>query len=475
MYNAEVNPSLKKLVFFLYARKSSESEDRQVQSIEDQIAYLKSLAERLNIKIVQVYTEAKTAKKPHCRPVFAEMIKRIKHGEADGILCWQINRLFRNPFDQGQIGQLLQDGSLQCIHTHERAYFPEDNVLLFNIEGGMANQYIIDLRKNCMRGMKGKADRGWLPSRPPLGYLNEQLERTIIEDKERFLLVRKMWDLMLTGNYTASYIQEIANSQWGFRTPKHKRSGGNSLAKSTIYKLFTNIFYTGMFEWNGNQYQGKHKPMITLEEYDKVQLIPFYIEDGMTDEASNLIQSIGESQSDNENQNFVSLMTVLNELKIDSANVFQMSNDQEEAIREISASGTQIAGAAKNILSLVFNEYFDVRPIPIPENYNKKGQAQPQKTEQPKSILSASSNHLLDIYPNPASSFLNINFMFTKHYNSKSASIIDVSGKLIGTYSISTMSGSIGINTMKMENGVYFVKLTGDCNIISVKKFVIIN
>src|SRR3989344_535858 len=264
-----------KITYFLYARKSSESEDRQVQSIDDQINRLKELARSLGISIKEILTEAKSAKKPYIRPVFATMLERIEKGEANGVLCWQINPLSRNPIDSGKLSWMLQQGALKCIQTIDRQYMPDDNVLLFSVESGMANQFIIDLRKNSRRGMVGKADRGWLPSRAPLGYLNDKLEHTIVEDSERFHLVRKMWDMMLTGNYTPPQIREIANNEWGFRTPKTKRGGGVELANSTIYRMFTNLFYTGTnFKWAGKVYtNGNQKPMITLEEYDRVQVI----------------------------------------------------------------------------------------------------------------------------------------------------------------------------------------------------------
>ena len=262
-----------KITYFLYARKSSESEDRQIQSIDDQISRLKELANSLGLSIKEILTEAKTAKKPFCRPVFEKMVERIEKGEAQGILCWQINRLSRNPVDSGTLGWMLQQGALKSIQTIDREYLPDDNVLLFNIETGQANQFIIDLKKNSMRGMVGKADRGWLPSRAPLGYLNDKLEHTIIEDTERFHLVRKMWEMMLTGNYTPPQIREIANNEWGFLTPKTKRDGGVEIANSAIYRMFNNLFYTGMFEWNGKAYAGNHTPMITVEEYDRVQII----------------------------------------------------------------------------------------------------------------------------------------------------------------------------------------------------------
>jgi DNA invertase Pin-like site-specific DNA recombinase len=262
-----------KIKYFLYARKSSESEDRQVQSIDDQINRLKQLAATLNLDIKKIYTEAKSAKKPNNRPIFEEVMQRIEDGEAGGILCWQINRLSRNPIDSGKLSWLLQRGVLKSIQTIDRQYLPDDNVLLFNVESGMANQFIIDLRKNTKRGVEGKLQRGWLPSRAPLGYLNEKIEKVITKDPERFHLIRKMWDMMLTGNYTPPKILEIANNDWGLRTLKYKKEGGKELSVSGIYRLFTNLFYAGILEWDGQQYEGKHEPMITLEEYDRVQML----------------------------------------------------------------------------------------------------------------------------------------------------------------------------------------------------------
>jgi hypothetical protein len=40
-----------------------------------------------------------------------------------------------------------------------------------------------------------------------------------------------------------------------------------------MYRVFTNLFYAGIFEYKGKIYQGKHEPMVTLEEFDRVQLL----------------------------------------------------------------------------------------------------------------------------------------------------------------------------------------------------------
>ena len=262
-----------KITYFLYARKSSESEDRQIQSIDDQVNRLKKMAADLNLNIKKIYTEAKSAKKPNNRPMFDEMIERLENGEASGILCWQINRLSRNPIDSGKISWLLQQGIIKSIQTIDRQYLPDDNVLLFNVESGMANQYILDLKKVVKRGLLSKLEKGWKNGVAPLGYLNDKENHIIIKDPERFNLIRKMWDLMLTGNYTPPKILEIANNEWGFRTKKYKRVGGNPLSRSGIYAIFTNLFYAGIIVNKGLQYEGKHDQMVSFEEFDRVQML----------------------------------------------------------------------------------------------------------------------------------------------------------------------------------------------------------
>ncbi|MBU1890634.1 recombinase family protein, partial [Patescibacteria group bacterium] len=203
-----------KTKYFLYARKSSESDDRQIQSIDDQVDRLKQLASDLSLDVKKIYTESKSAKKPNNRPLFDEMIQRIEKGEANGILCWHINRLSRNPIDQGRITWLLQRGVLKSIKTIEKEYLPEDNVLILGVEGGVANQFIIDLSKATKRGISRKVKNGWRPSRAPLGYINDKFgekgAKKVLKDSERFALVRKMWDMVLTGDYCISQIRKMA-------------------------------------------------------------------------------------------------------------------------------------------------------------------------------------------------------------------------------------------------------------------------
>jgi DNA invertase Pin-like site-specific DNA recombinase len=262
-----------KIRYFLYARKSSEGDDRQVQSVEDQVTRMKEVAKSMELRVVDILTEKKSAKIPEGRLVFNDMIKRIERGEADGILCWKIDRLTRNPIDGGKLQWLLQQGKIKSIQTHERQYLPDDNALLLALESGMSNQYIRDLSKNVQRGLMCKIKDGWLPNLAPIGYLNDKENKAIIIDQERFAIVRKLWDIMLTGSYTPPQILLVANKHFGLRTVKRKKIGGCELSRSGIYRIFTNDFYAGKIHKNGKEYEGAHQPMITMEEFDHVQVL----------------------------------------------------------------------------------------------------------------------------------------------------------------------------------------------------------
>lgn len=235
---------------------------------------MRDIAKREGAKIIgKPYIESKSAKRPNNRPVFEEILKKIESGEADGIICWKLDRLSRNPTDSGRIQQLLQDGKLKHILTYERNYFPEDNALLFSVEAGMSNQYVRDLSSNTKRGMETKAERGHKPGIPPIGYLNDRIDKIIIQDPDRFELVRILWDKMLTGTYSIAELQRVADKELHLTTPVRKRSGGNPLAYSSLCVMFKNPYYYGALPFKGRLLNGKHDPMITKEEFDRVQQI----------------------------------------------------------------------------------------------------------------------------------------------------------------------------------------------------------
>src|SRR5262249_9100094 len=158
-----------------------------------------------------------------------------------------------NPVDGGAVIWAIKQHELAIVTPTQTFRQADDNIILMYIEFGMAQKYIDDLSRNVKRGLRTKVEKGWYPSIAPLGYLNNSLktkgERDVVKDPERFALVRQMWDVMLTGQYTPPQILKRVNQEWGFRTRQMRKLGDKPLARSGIYRIFTDPFYYGWFEY----------------------------------------------------------------------------------------------------------------------------------------------------------------------------------------------------------------------------------
>lgn len=265
--------------YLIYCRKSSEPEERQALSIPSQLDKANEMFS--NLKVADTLTEEKSAFLPYNRPTFASMIKRIKAGEAQGIIAWHPDRLARNEIDAASITYMIRTGEIKDLKfgSYHFDNSPE-GIMMLQIAMSQSQYSSAKLSKDVKRGLEKKVKIGWLPGVAPQGYLNDKTkergEREIIKDPDRFYTIRKMWDLMLTGSYTPPQILDIANKEWGYKTVKRKRMGGNPMSRSGIYKLFTSSFYYGWFEYpvkSGLWHQGCHEPMVTQDEFDRVQLL----------------------------------------------------------------------------------------------------------------------------------------------------------------------------------------------------------
>jgi len=254
--------------YILYARKSSESEDRQVASVTAQIEEMNSVAKEFHLNVVEVITGFKTGRKE-----FNMMLSKVQNNEADGILVWKISRLSRNPDDAGRIMGMLQRKEIKHIRTFNKDWLPDDNVMMLYVEFGITNQFSRDLSDDTMRGLLAKAKRGWSPvATLPLGYMHSPYkkvgEKEILVDQKRFNIVQNSLRKVASGEMRPLEALEYANAM-GLTTKK-----GKSVSESTFYRTLTDTFYYGKFEFprgSGNWFDGKHKKAITEEEYDLIK------------------------------------------------------------------------------------------------------------------------------------------------------------------------------------------------------------
>jgi len=251
--------------FFLYARKSTDTEDKQVRSIGDQLAELRELAQREALDVVDVVVEKQSAKQPG-RPAFNEMLDRIERGEATGILAWHPDRLARNAVDGGRIVHLVDTGRIQNLRfpTHWFEPTPQGKFML-SIAFGQSKYYVDSLSENVRRAQRHKTASGvwcWLA---PVGYLNDPKSRTVVIDEAKAPLVRRAFELYAAGGYTLMKLcADMAVA--GLRGHRNK-----PLSLSQFQHMLKNPFYYGLLRLQGELHQGAHDPLVTKQLFDQVQ------------------------------------------------------------------------------------------------------------------------------------------------------------------------------------------------------------
>ncbi len=259
--------------YCLYARKSTEQEERQVLSIDSQIKEMLATAERENLNIVEIRKESHSAKDSGQRPVFNELIADIREKKFNGILTWAPDRLSRNAGDLGSLVDLMDQKLLEEIRTNGQRFSnnPNEKFLLM-ILCSQAKLENDNKSLNVKRGLRAKAELGLWANPAPTGYLHEK--RTdrkgyIMLDPKRAPIIKKMFEKVANEQYSGRRLYGWLKDEIKFTT-----KNGKPLALGNIYRILKNTMYYGVFEYpvgSGNWYTGKHTPIITQDLYLKVQ------------------------------------------------------------------------------------------------------------------------------------------------------------------------------------------------------------
>ncbi len=255
--------------YFAYIRKSSEDKKRQIQSIPKQYEWCKTESKRRNIKISRYFEDSSSAHKLH-RKGFKKMINTIEKSEEPiGIITWKISRLARNPIDEGVIKYAFIRGKIKHIIARDREYKEHESQIIMGVDFGQATQFSIELSKDVTEGMNKKIANGHRPTKAPYGYLNDPIglkgEKKVFVDDKYFKPIQQFLKQYSTGIYSVPELQTKLIEQGIFAR------NGKPFSLSTLYLILKRRFYTGEYLWNGQIKKGKHKPMISVETFEKIQ------------------------------------------------------------------------------------------------------------------------------------------------------------------------------------------------------------
>ncbi len=257
-----------KTKFFLYARKSTEDEERQVMSIEAQLAELAEYAKRENIEIIEQFVESKSAKKPG-REIFNEMIQKIHDSkEPVGILAWHPDRLARNSVDGGQIIYLIDQGKIASLRFPTFWFEPTpQGLFMLQVAFGQSKYYSDNLSENVKRGIRQKLRRGEWPGLAPFGYVNNPKTRNIEPDPLKAKIIKKAFEEFAQGRHTLKSLGERM-SFWGLVSKT-----GKPLCKATLQRMLTNKVYLGIIVHNGESYEDGFPAIVSRATFEAVQKV----------------------------------------------------------------------------------------------------------------------------------------------------------------------------------------------------------
>lgn len=258
--------------YCLYARKSSEDDERQAMSIDSQIKEMNDMAIKDGLFIKEIRRESHSAKMSGQRPVFSQLLNDIRSGMFTGILTWAPDRLSRNAGDLGMLVDLMDQKKLVHIKTFTQAFSdtPSEKFLLM-ILCSQAKLENDQKGINVKRGIRAKCQMGWRPGPTPVGYYNRAFNgiKDIIIDPDRAPFITDMFERVALRGDSGRTLKKWLD------TTKLTTRNGKKVTLSMIYNMLRNPFYYGEFEYplnSGTWYKGAHPALITKETFEKVQI-----------------------------------------------------------------------------------------------------------------------------------------------------------------------------------------------------------
>jgi site-specific DNA recombinase len=233
----------------------------------------------LNAEVAREFVEpGRSATTIDKRPVFQEMIAWLKaEKNIDFVVVYQFNRIFRNSIDAAITKGELNKLGIRIVSTGMD--------LGDSLEGDMVEMILhaVDEYRSRADGadiaykMGTKAKNGGTLGRAPLGYINrrdlsEGRNIGIVEfDPERAEHIAEAFELYATGNYSIETLQDELTER-GLRTRPGRFTAG-PVSTSKLAELLQDPNYKGIVTYKGELIPGRHKPLISQELFERVQVI----------------------------------------------------------------------------------------------------------------------------------------------------------------------------------------------------------
>ena len=256
----------------IFCRVSSKEQEETGYSLPAQEKFLREYADKQGLVVAKVFAISESAAGKIQRKTFNQMIEYVRKKNICSIVVETTDRLTRNFSDVPIIDAWIMEDDEHQIHLAKEACILHNSSrshewFMWRVKVATAEYYVRLLSENVKKGQKEKLAQGWIPTKPPLGYktVGETGHKIHIIDEGTAPFIRKMFELYATGDYSLKRLAKTMYEE-GMRSPK-----GNRLVLSRMHSLLRDPFYIGKIRWNDEIHEGKQKPLVSKEIFDKVQ------------------------------------------------------------------------------------------------------------------------------------------------------------------------------------------------------------
>ena len=260
----------------ILARVSSK-EQQEGYSIQTQTEQLTQYCTRKDFEVINTFQIIESSTRGD-RTNFKNMLKFAEdQSETVALITSNVDRLQRSFREYSLIDGLIQDEKIEIHFVNENKIINKDSSssdkLMWNIGIAVAQNYTDVLSEKVKGALHTKRENGEWTSKAPIGYKNHRndisAKKTIILDKERAFLVKRLFMEYSTGSYSLSEMAKISR-EWGLR---NNYKGKNPLSTSQLHRLIQNPFYYGEMRVMGKLYRHIYPPIIDKHTWDKCQEI----------------------------------------------------------------------------------------------------------------------------------------------------------------------------------------------------------
>lgn len=259
----------------IYCRVSTEEQAEKGYSLDTQEKLCRDFAERGGFRVAGVYRDEGKSGTTLDRPALQDLLATCSDRQMiDAVIVQETDRLARNTHDHLTIRALLQKAGVKLISVAQPMLDDSPEGRMIDTILASVNQFQSDLSgRKVRRVLQEKFEQGWWPGWAPLGYINvaigesdngHRVRKIVKRDPKNWRILQEGFKLYLTGSYSADELRDVLHEK-GVRSKT-----GKKIAHSIMVNTLKNPFYAGLMVWRGQRRMGRHEPMISLPEHERI-------------------------------------------------------------------------------------------------------------------------------------------------------------------------------------------------------------